>query len=74
VVRDIPPGTAIHTVTLYLNAHNQGAWRERLLAVKPKRIIFNPGAENPVFAAEATRQGIAVEEACTLVLLSTGQY
>lgn len=74
ITKEIPPGTAVHTVTLYLNAGNQAAWKERILALHPQRIIFNPGAENPDLAAEAVRQGIAVEEACTLVMLRTGQY
>ena len=74
VVKDIPPQTSIHTVTLYLNRHNQAFWQERILALKPKRIIFNPGAENSAFAKEAEARGIEAIEACTLVMLSTGQY
>lgn len=69
-----PPGSAPHTVTLYLNAGNQQQWEERILALRPARIIFNPGAENPALARKAEAAGIAVEEACTLVLLRTGQY
>ncbi|MBS1547685.1 MAG: CoA-binding protein [Bacteroidetes bacterium] len=74
VVKDIPKGTAVHTVTLYLNAHNQEPWEERILALKPKRIIFNPGAENSVFERKAKAAGVEVLEACTLVMLNTGQY
>lgn len=59
---------------MYLNAANQQVWQQRLLALKPKRIIFNPGAENPAFAQEAEAQGIETIEACTLVMLNTGQY
>ncbi|HRP81332.1 MAG TPA: CoA-binding protein, partial [Flavobacteriales bacterium] len=64
----------VDTVTMYLNAHNQEAWRERILAMKPKRIIFNPGAENPAFERAAQEAGIETLEACTLVMLNTGQY
>lgn len=74
IVKDIPEGAAVHTVTMYLNAHNQQPWEERILALHPQRIIFNPGAENPAFAAKAEAQGIETLEACTLVMLSTGQY
>ncbi len=72
--RSLPPDGTVHTVTMYLGAHNQADWEEGLLALRPERIIFNPGAENPGFAERARRAGIATEEACTLVLLSTGQY
>ncbi len=74
VVTSIPDGSVFDTVTLYLNANNQAPWQERLLALKPKRIIFNPGAENPAFARAAEAKGIEALEACTLVMLGTGQY
>ena len=45
-----------------------------ILALKPKRVIFNPGTENPALEAELVAAGIAAERACTLVLLSTGQF
>lgn len=63
-----------HTLTLYLNSGNQGQLEEWMLALKPKRILFNPGAENPKLAQLARKAGIETEEACTLVLLNTGQY
>lgn len=64
----------VHTVTLYVRADLQPAWYEDLLSLKPKRIIFNPGTENPEFEKLAEENGIEATEACTLVLLSTGQY
>ncbi len=74
ILPDIPAGSAVHTVTLYLNALHQQGWEDRLLALRPARIIFNPGAENPAFATRARAQGIHVENACTLVMLATDQY
>jgi predicted CoA-binding protein len=71
---DLPVGTPVHTVTLYLNSRNQAQWEERILAWRPARIIFNPGAENEGLASRARAAGIEVLEACTLVMLSTGQY
>ena len=62
------------TVTLYLNPANQQQFYDKILNLKPKRIIFNPGTENPEFEKMAEKQGIRAEEACTLVLLHTGQY
>lgn len=64
----------IDTVTLYLNPLHQQDYYAYLLTLKPKRIIFNPGAENDELAALAKKNQIEVMEACTLVLLSTGQY
>lgn len=64
----------LDTITLYINPTHQGAVIQDLLALKPKRIIFNPGTENPSFEAEANKLGIKTENACTLVLLNLGQY
>ncbi len=74
VLAHVPPGAIVDTVTVYLNAHNQEAWERIILDLAPARIIFNPGAENREFAAKAEAQGIEVLEACTLVMLGTGQY
>jgi predicted CoA-binding protein len=64
----------IDTVTLYLNPENQKAYYNYIFSLHPRRIIFNPGAENDELAVLAKEKGIRVMEACTLVLLSTGQY
>ena len=64
----------IDTVTLYLNPTNQKPYYNYILALKPRRIIFNPGTENDELYALAEKEGIKVMEACTLVLLATGQY
>ena len=68
------PFEDIDTITLYLNANNQKAYYDYIFSLHPKRIIFNPGAENDELAAMAKEKGIQPMEACTLVLLSTGQY
>ena len=64
----------IHTVTIYLNISNQRGYYEYILKLKPKRIIFNPGAENLEFAQLAKEEGIEVEFECTLVQLAIGKY
>lgn len=64
----------IDTVTMYVGAQNQAEFIAYILNLNPKRIIFNPGAENDELAENAEAQGIKTLEACTLVLLSTGQY
>jgi predicted CoA-binding protein len=64
----------VDTVTLYLNPTHQQQYYDYILSLKPKRIIFNPGAENDELATLAVKNGITPIEACTLVLLSTNQY
>ena len=64
----------IDTITLYLAPDKQPPFYDYILSLKPRRIIFNPGTENPELEALAEAQGILCTEACTLVLLSTGQY
>ncbi len=65
----------IDTVTMYLSAANQKEYYTYLLdIISPKRIIFNPGAENEDLASIAQQKGIEVEEACTLVMLATDQF
>ena len=64
----------VDTVTLYLNQDHQKEYYDYIFSLHPKRIIFNPGAENDELASLAKEKGIQPMEACTLVLLSTGQY
>jgi len=64
----------IDTVTVYLSARNQQPIADHLLHSGARRVIFNPGAENPELADELRRRGKEVLHACTLVLLTTGQF
>lgn len=64
----------VHTVTLYLNPETQKKYYDYILGLTPKRIIFNPGTENPELESLAAQQGIETLEACTLTLLSIGAY
>lgn len=64
----------LDTVTLYLNKKRQVAYYDYLLSLKPKRVIFNPGTENPELYEILRDNGISYEVACTLVLLATQQY
>jgi uncharacterized protein len=64
----------LHTVTLYVNPERQKDYYDYLLALKPKRILFNPGTENPILEKLAQEHDIETEQACTLVLLSLGAY
>jgi len=64
----------IHTISIYLSAAHQAEWKDYLLSLKPKRIIFNPGAENDEFLREALGNNIEAINACNLVMLSIGNY
>jgi len=64
----------IDTITLYLNPSNQKGYYDYILSLQPRRIIFNPGTENEELFKMAEQKKIEPIEACTLVLLSTGQY
>ena len=64
----------IDTVTLYLNPTRQRDYYNYIVEAKPKRVVFNPGTENPEFYQLLKLNDIKVEVACTLVLLSTNQY
>ncbi len=74
IITGTPAQEQINTVTLYLNPANQKAYYDYILSLQPERIIFNPGTENEELAALAKTKGINTIEACTLVMLSTGQY
>jgi len=65
----------IDTVTLYVGPQNQADLIDYIIeTIAPKRIIFNPGTENSDFISKAEKAGIFCEVACTLVLLSIGEY
>ncbi len=68
--KDIP----LDTVTLYVNPMNQVKLYQDIINLKPHRVIFNPGTENDEFQDMLKEKGIEFEEACTLVLLRTGQF
>jgi len=68
------PEEDIHTISLYVGAPRQTEYYSKVLGLKPQRVIFNPGTENHEFASLLEENGIRAEEACTLVLLSIGNY
>ena len=66
--------TDIDTITLYIGPPLQAQYHDYILATNPKRVIFNPGTENYELEKLLDQHNIEPVEACTLVLLSTGQY
>lgn len=64
----------IDTLTMYVGPDISTKLVDDILKLKPKRVIFNPGSENPKLQETLVKNGIDVEEACTLVLLRTNQF
>lgn len=71
---DRPHFDNVETVTLYVGPKNQPAWFDYIVSLKPKRIICNPGTENEELYELCRKNNIEVVEACTLVMLSIGNY
>ncbi len=74
VLKGSPDLEGIHTITMYMNDMRQQEFHDYLLGLNPKRIIFNPGAENQELASLARARDIEVVENCSLVMMSLGQY
>ncbi|MCF8218930.1 MAG: CoA-binding protein [Bacteroidales bacterium] len=75
VLREIPANLKpVDTVTLYLGPPNQKAYYEKILSLKPNRLIFNPGTENEELKKLANQQGIKTLEACTINMVSHGFF
>lgn len=74
ILTGMPPLEDVDTITLYMNELRQREYYHYIKSLNPKRIIFNPGAENDELAEIARKEGWEALEACTLVMLGTGQY
>jgi uncharacterized protein len=64
----------VDTVTMYISRRHQSAVMDDIIALRPRRVIFNPGSENRDIYPQFQAAGISIEEACTLVLLGTRQF
>ena len=71
-LRDI--ADPVDTITVYLSAARSSQIADDIVAHGARRVIFNPGAENPELSTRLRAGGMEVMEACTLVLLSTNQF
>ncbi|WP_073311819.1 CoA-binding protein [Flavobacterium terrae] len=74
IQKGFPDFKNIDTVTLYLNPQRQKEYYDYIVNLKPRRVIFNPGTENPELFKILEQNKITYEAACTLVLLGTNQY
>jgi hypothetical protein len=73
-LRKLPVVEDVDTVTLYINATHQPMWYNYILSLTPRRVIFNPGTENETFELMLEENHVEAVEACTLVLLRSGQF
>jgi len=71
---EIPQNLSFHTILLYLNSENQKQYYNKIIELKPSRVIFNPNTENEELMYLLTKNGINYIEACALVLLSINQF
>jgi predicted CoA-binding protein len=67
-------GGSVDTLTVYVGPQHIGPLIDEIVALKPGRVILNPGTESPELESALTENGIPYLEACTLVLLKTGQF
>ncbi|MDT0676013.1 CoA-binding protein [Autumnicola musiva] len=74
IEKEMLPFEEIDTITLYINPKRQPEYYDYMLSLKPNRVIFNPGTENPELYKLLQQQNIEVEAACTLIMLGTNQY
>jgi len=71
---DWPENEEFHTVTMYIGPKNQSIYYDRIVALKPKRVIFNPGTENREFVNILLKNDIEIVENCTLVMINRGVF
>ena len=74
IIKGKPAVADVDTVSLYVGPKNQPEWFDYIISLKPKRVVFNPGTENPEFEELLQKNNIEATEACTLVMLSIGNY
>jgi predicted CoA-binding protein len=76
ILNDLPIIEKVHTITLYLNPQVQKDYYDYIIKLQPKRVIFNPGTENSELYGILKKElpNTKIEIACTLVLLSIGNY
>jgi|SRR5690554_2953989 len=74
IQKNLEPFEDVDTVTLYVSAKNQTGYYDYIVSLHPRRVIFNPGTENPELESILRKNDIEFEQACTLVLLGTNAY
>ena len=74
VLKLFPDVEDIDTITVYVGPRNQPVYYDYILAINPRRVIFNPGTENPEFEEILQNKGIQVIRDCTLIMLDKGTY
>jgi predicted CoA-binding protein len=73
-IKERPHIEEVDTITLYMNPFNQREYYNYIISLKPRRIIFNPGTENPELMELARQSAIETIEDCTLIMISSGVF
>lgn len=74
ILTGLPEIKGVDTITMYVGPQNQPSYYQYIIGMHPKRVVFNPGTENPEFQDMLVKEGIEPVEGCTLVMLSVGEY
>ncbi len=74
VFKSLSEAPSADTLTLYVNPKISSQMMADIIKFGAKRVIFNPGTENPELREKLHQNGVEVLEACTLVMLKTGQF
>lgn len=74
IQRGMPEIEQVHTIAMYIGIERQKEYRDYILSLQPKRIIFNPGTVNEAFMQELEDRDIEVVEDCTLVMLDNNEF
>lgn len=74
IQRGMPEIEDVHTIALYIGPERQEEYRDYIISLHPKRVIFNPGTVNEPFMKVLKEKGIEVVEGCTLVMLDDGKF
>lgn len=74
IEKPFPDARDIHTITMYIGPRKQSFYYNFIYDLAPRRVIFNPGTENPEFEELLRGRGIEVVSDCTLILLANGEY
>ena len=74
ILKGQPKVDDVDTLTLYVGPKHQPNFYDYIIGLKPKRIIFNPGTKNKELQELAVENNIETIDACTLVMLSVGNY
>ncbi len=80
-IEDLPAVKDLHairdkvfTLSVYLGAERSGVLADAIIALRPARVVLNPGTESPALENNLKAHGIDVVQDCTLRMLREGRF